>query len=126
MKMEKRKFRIGELAKVLNVERFVIRFWEKEFMLKATRSGGGQRFYDEKDLEKFKLIKDLLYERGFTISGARKQLKGKPNSVIPSQKTTMEHDSEIMISEEDDALHGTVREKLLAIRKQLIYLRKFL
>ena len=57
MKMEKRKFRIGELAKLLEVERFVIRFWEKEFSIKSHRSEGGQRFYDEKDYEKFQQIK---------------------------------------------------------------------
>lgn len=126
MKMEKRKFRIGELAKVLNIERFVIRFWEKEFMLKATRSDGGQRFYDEKDLEKFRLIKELLYERGFTISGARKQLKGKPHSIIPSQKTTMELDVETIAHNEQEALAPMIQEQLLILRKQLIYLRRFI
>lgn len=74
MRMEKRKFRIGELAKHLAVERFVIRFWEKEFNVKSTRSGGGQRFYDEDDAHTFATIKELLYNRGFTIAGARKEL----------------------------------------------------
>lgn len=74
MRMEKRKFRIGELAKHLAVERFVIRFWEKEFNVKSTRSGGGQRFYDEDDARTFATIKELLYNRGFTIAGARKEL----------------------------------------------------
>src|ERR1700742_2714692 len=95
MKMQKRKFRIGELAKLLDIERFVIRFWEKEFLFKATRSNGGQRFYEEKDLERFKQIKDLLYEKGFTISGARKQLKikgnpGTSNTIIASQRTALD------------------------------------
>ena len=49
MRMKKRKFRIGELAEQLNVERFVIRFCEKEFKIKTIRSSGGQRFYQEKD-----------------------------------------------------------------------------
>lgn len=124
MKMEKRKFRIGELAKVLNVERFVIRFWEKEFMLKATRSEGGQRFYDEKDLEKFRLIKELLYERGFTISGARKQLKTKPNFVIPSQKTTMESESDS--TRTTNVSDELVISQLINLRKKLVHLRRML
>ena len=72
MKMEKNKVRIGQLAERLEVEKFVIRFWEKEFNIKSTRSRGGQRFYYEQDLSTFKLIKDLLYNRGFTIAGAKK------------------------------------------------------
>lgn len=92
MRMQKRKFRIGELAEQLNVERFVIRFWEKEFKIKTIRSSGGQRFYQEKDLEKFKLIKELLYKRGFTIAGAKKQLEETTQqepTIIASQKTTI-------------------------------------
>jgi len=92
--MQKRKFRIGELAEKLNLERFVVRFWEKEFSIKTKRSQGSQRFYDENDLKKFELIKRLLYEEGFTIVGAKKKLKekslSKSESIIASQKTTME------------------------------------
>ena len=51
MKMQKRQFRIGQLAENLGVERFVVRFWEKEFKLACDRSDGGQRFYSEQDLE---------------------------------------------------------------------------
>lgn len=85
MKISKQKFRIGELATKLEIERFVIRFWEKEFNIKGFRSEGGQRFYDDKDLRKFELIKDLLYTKGFTISGAKKYLKEHKNN---AQKTS--------------------------------------
>jgi DNA-binding transcriptional MerR regulator len=74
MSMSQRQFRIGDLAKELKVKNFVIRFWEKEFGLKSDRSQGGQRFYSEQDLRTFLLIKDLLYQQGFTIAGAKKQL----------------------------------------------------
>ncbi|HLJ31195.1 MAG TPA: MerR family transcriptional regulator [Candidatus Babeliales bacterium] len=98
MKMQKRKFRIGELANKLELERFVVRFWEKEFNIKTKRSQGSQRFYDENDLRKFELIKRLLYEEGFTIVGAKKKLKeksareipSKKESIIASHKTTMD------------------------------------
>ncbi|MCX5922274.1 MAG: MerR family transcriptional regulator [Candidatus Dependentiae bacterium] len=127
MKMQKRKFRIGELAKILNVERFVIRFWEKEFILKATRSDGGQRFYDEKDLERFKQIKELLYEKGFTISGARKQLKSKTvpsanTSIIASHKTTFDNELSHVTAHESENLQDQITE----LQKQLMKLRELL
>ena len=74
MRMQKRQFRIGEFAKHLNIERFVVRFWEKEFNLKTDRSLGGQRFYSEEDLDMFTKIKELLYNKGFTIAGAKQQI----------------------------------------------------
>lgn len=124
MKMQKRKFRIGELAQLLNVERFVIRFWEKEFMMKANRSDGGQRFYDEKDFEKFKQIKELLYDRGFTISGARKQLRSKTTqgaTVIASHKTTIDsHEPVVAIDKE------SIQERILTLQQQLLKLRELL
>lgn len=58
--MQEQKFRIGQMADKLNVEKFVIRFWEKEFNLKPERSQGLQRFYTHKDLARFEYIKDLL------------------------------------------------------------------
>ena len=72
--MGKRKFRIGDLAKELKVKKYVVRFWEKEFDLDSDRSEGGQRFYTKEDFQIFSAIKDLLYNRGFTISGAKKEL----------------------------------------------------
>jgi len=73
--MGKRQFRIGELSAALGVERYVIRFWEKEFDLTAFRSAGGQRFYTADDLATFSYIKDLLYNQGYTLAGARLQLQ---------------------------------------------------
>ena len=86
MKMQKRQFRIGELAHYLKVEKFVIRFWEKEFEMRTTRSSGGQRFYDEKDIEKFSQIKELLYQKGYTIAGAKQQLKERTKAKICSKR----------------------------------------
>ena len=74
IQMGRRQFRIGDLAQELKVKKFVVRFWEKEFDIKSDRSQGGQRFYTDEDLHKFMLIKDLLYNKGFTIAGAKKQL----------------------------------------------------
>ncbi|MCK4651312.1 MerR family transcriptional regulator [Candidatus Babeliales bacterium] len=91
IRMNKRKFRIGELSKKLKVKKFVIRFWEKEFELKSSRSEGGQRFYSQKDLDTFATIKDLLYNKKFTISGAKNQLefilhKNNTSQIKPATK----------------------------------------
>ena len=121
MKMQKRKFRIGELAEKLELERFVVRFWEKEFSIKTKRSQGSQRFYDENDLRKFELIKRLLYEEGFTIVGAKKKLKEKPSvkgeSIIASQKTTMEEQPAKIISKSPE------NEKIEHLSQQIIDLK---
>ena len=53
LRMSKKEFRIGELAKELRVKKFVIRFWEKEFGFKSHRSEGGQRFYTQGDFRTF-------------------------------------------------------------------------
>ncbi len=97
MRMQKKQFRIGQLAKEIGVERFVIRFWEKEFNVYGNRSEGGQRFYEQKDLIQFEKIKELLYKQGYTITGAKKyfqklQKNGiySSESLIGSVKTDME------------------------------------
>lgn len=119
MKMQRRQFRIGELAKQLGVERFVVRFWEKEFEFNAQRSNGGQRFYEEKDLQKFLKIKELLYDQGFTISGAKKQLKqSKGTKMIASKKTTM--------PDEEKNASPEILKKMKNVRDQLIKLRGLL
>lgn len=132
MKMQKRQFRIGELAHYLNVEKFVIRFWEKEFEMRTSRSMGGQRFYDDKDIEKFSTIKDLLYKKGYTISGAKQQLKERSKrktgfidedaKVLGSHKTTLE--------QENNTPHQLTREQLeqqiVDLQKKLLKLRELL
>jgi DNA-binding transcriptional MerR regulator len=69
-------FRIGDVAKLCGLEPYVLRFWETEFpQLAPKKSGTGQRLYRRKDVENVVRIKQLLYDEGFTIPGARHQLK---------------------------------------------------
>lgn len=69
-------FRIGEVARLCGVETYVLRFWETEFpQLKPVKSSTGQRMYRRKDVESVLRIKKLLYDEGFTIAGARQQLR---------------------------------------------------
>ena len=117
--MNKRQYRIGDLAKHLNVEKFVIRFWEKELNIKPKRSKGGQRFYQEQDFQTFKTVKDLLYEKKFTIAGAKEELQRikkqdvsltKPATVIPTQK---------VISEIYKNQLYVLREKIIKLQRKL-------
>src|SRR5437762_11493463 len=69
-------FRIGEVARLCRLPAYVLRFWETEFpQLKPVKSSTGQRMYRRRDVESVLRIKKLLYEDGFTIAGARGQLK---------------------------------------------------
>lgn len=73
---EKLYFRIGEVSTLCKLPAYVLRFWETEFpQLKPVKSSTGQRMYRRKDVETLLRIKGLLYEEGFTIAGARQQLR---------------------------------------------------
>ena len=68
-------FRIGEVAGLLSVEPYVLRYWETEFpSLAPKKSGTGHRLYRRKDVELLLKIKHLLYEKRYTIEGARQSL----------------------------------------------------
>ena len=74
-------FRIGEVASLCHLPAYVLRFWETEFpQLKPVKSSTGQRMYRKRDVESVLRIKQLLYDLGFTISGARQQLRAETKS----------------------------------------------
>jgi DNA-binding transcriptional MerR regulator len=69
-------FRIGEVSRLVGVKPYVLRYWETEFQgLSPNKSGSGHRFYRRKDVELLLQIKQLLYEKRFTIEGARRHLE---------------------------------------------------
>jgi DNA-binding transcriptional MerR regulator len=73
---EKLYFRIGEVARLCRLPAYVLRFWETEFpQLKPVKSSTGQRMYRRRDVESVVRIKQLLYEQGYTIAGARQHLR---------------------------------------------------
>lgn len=68
-------FKIGEVAEIAGIKPHVLRFWEEEFGLpKPIKSRTGHRVYRQKDVETVLQIRKLLYEEGYTISGAKKKL----------------------------------------------------
>jgi DNA-binding transcriptional MerR regulator len=71
-------FRIGEVSRLCQLPAYVLRFWETEFpQLKPIKSSTGQRMYRRKDVESVLRIKQLLYQEGFTIPGARQYLRAE-------------------------------------------------
>ncbi len=77
-------FRIGEVATLCKLPAYVLRFWETEFpQLKPVKSSTGQRMYRRKEVETVVRIKQFLYEEGFTIAGARQQLRVESKTQAP-------------------------------------------
>jgi len=77
-------FRIGEVARLCDVPTYVLRFWESEFpQLKPHKGGTGQRLYRRRDVETVLHIKSLLYDEGYTISGARQALRTEQKQKAP-------------------------------------------
>jgi DNA-binding transcriptional MerR regulator len=69
-------YKIGEACKTLDIQPYVLRYWETEFRaLSPSKSKSGQRVYSEEDLRVIQRIKELLYEEGYTIAGAKKKLE---------------------------------------------------
>lgn len=69
------RYKIGQAAKLLDIEPYVLRYWESEFpQLAPVRTPKGQRLYTEEHLDLIRRIKHLLYEEGMTIEGARRKL----------------------------------------------------
>ncbi|MBM4322384.1 MAG: MerR family transcriptional regulator, partial [Deltaproteobacteria bacterium] len=69
-------YRIGEVSRITGIKPHVLRYWESEFrVIKPHKGGSLQRLYRRKDLDLILKIRKLLYEEGFTISGAKKKIK---------------------------------------------------
>ncbi|HLQ84755.1 MAG TPA: MerR family transcriptional regulator [Salinisphaeraceae bacterium] len=98
---DKRYFTIGEVSELCHVKPHVLRYWEQEFpQLKPMKRRGNRRYYQQRDIMIVRDIRALLYEQGFTIQGARLQLKDKGQRIaaLPA---------------------NSARDSLAAIRKEL-------
>jgi DNA-binding transcriptional MerR regulator len=88
-------FRMGEVSHIIGVEPYVVRYWESEFRgLSPKKSSSGQRMFRKKDVELLLRIRHLLYDRKFTIEGARKVLAdGSDLDIV--RKDTHPHQQEL-------------------------------
>lgn len=69
-------FRIGEVSSIVGVKAYVLRYWESEFPdIRPSKSKSGQRLYKRRDVELLLQVRELLYDRRFTIDGARQRLR---------------------------------------------------
>jgi DNA-binding transcriptional MerR regulator len=81
---DKRYFRIGEVSSITDVEAYVLRFWQTEFKgIRPRRTSSDQRLYRRSDIELILKIKSLLYEKKFTIRGAKQYLKDNEKKEQP-------------------------------------------
>ncbi len=84
----KRYFTIGEVSNLCGVKPHVLRYWEQEFpMLKPVKRRGNRRYYQRKEVMLIRQIRNLLYEQGYTISGARLQLESGEGISSPGSLT---------------------------------------
>jgi len=78
----KRYFTIGEVSELCGVKPHVLRYWEQEFtQLKPVKRRGNRRYYQHHEVLLIRRIRELLYEQGFTISGARNRLDGRGHEI---------------------------------------------
>jgi len=104
-------FRIGEVAGLVGVEPHVLRYWEREFRsIRPSKSAKGQRVYSRRDVENLMRVRELLYGRGFTIAGAKKQLREK--GVEPQEENKVE------VAGEDPA-SGHMRAELETLKAEV-------
>ncbi len=72
---EKEFYSIKEVADMLQLQPYILRYWEKEFtILKPKRNRIGRRYYAKRDIDLLRMIKTILYDQGYTIAGAKKKL----------------------------------------------------
>lgn len=113
-------FRIGEVARIVGVKPYVLRYWESEFaVLRPEKTASGHRLYRRRDVEILLDIKQLLYDEKFTISGAKKRLREvgrEGDAPLPAE------------SAEQNQVVETDRQRdvLVSIRKELLDLYKML
>ncbi len=117
-----RGLKIGEAARVIGVEPYVLRFWETQFsVLKPRHARSKHRFYQPRDIDTLKLIKRLLHDEGFTIAGANKFIRengidqskiGEPSGSAPAAAAT--------------PIEGGVKRALAEVRRDLESIHKLL
>lgn len=115
-------FRIGEVAKIVGVKPYVLRYWETEFpILKPGKTPSRHRLYRRRDVETLLDIKRLLYEEGFTIAGAKKRLKDgqRSSDESPPSQTDPEVSLPIRPDQQQQKILTAIYRDILSLHKLL-------
>jgi DNA-binding transcriptional MerR regulator len=114
----KRYFTIGEVSELCGVKPHVLRYWEQEFtQLKPVKRRGNRRYYQHHEVLLIRRIRELLYEQGFTISGARNRLEESGGKFVEEAVSPSAEDAESVRTAEA-ALSGGVDAGMLRLEIQ--------
>ena len=123
--MKKHYYTIGEVANLLEIKPFVIRYWETEFpSLKPRKEEGRIRKYSEENIILLKKIKDMLHNQRYTIEGARQKLKAERKHEREKAHLTSSHQLEIDFQDKGQNLSESQIQKLKELKKLLVKLKK--
>jgi DNA-binding transcriptional MerR regulator len=133
----KRYFTIGEVSDLCGVKPHVLRYWEQEFtQLRPMKRRGNRRYYQHHEVLMIRRIRDLLYDQGFTISGARNKLqelvqierdKRRSGEVMLEGVEVIEVDDSVLEDFEDSTPpEPEISDKLLFVRRELSEIRDLL
>lgn len=138
----KRYFTIGEVSELCGVKPHVLRYWEQEFtQLRPMKRRGNRRYYQHHEVLMIRRIRDLLYDQGFTISGARNKLqelvqaerdKRRAGEVMLEGVEVLEDVDDAAFEEFEDSVPGENSDgeddsqKLLLVRRELFEIRELL
>jgi DNA-binding transcriptional MerR regulator len=115
-------FKIGEVCEITDTQPYVLRYWESEFpALAPAKNSSGQRIYRRKDIETVLRIKQLLYEEGFTIAGAKKRLEAElgGRGATPSAMASLPETVVTNVGVVPDPGADSTRAVLLEVRDHL-------
>ena len=135
----KRYFTIGEVSELCGVKPHVLRYWEQEFtQLRPMKRRGNRRYYQHHEVLMIRRIRDLLYDQGFTISGARNKMQEilqlerdkKRNGEVLLDGVEVIETTEFESDHSDDDVSGKVSgsfsDRLLDLRRELFEIRSLL
>lgn len=111
----KRYFTIGEVSELCGVKPHVLRYWEQEFtQLRPVKRRGNRRYYQHHEVLLVRRIRELLYQEGFTISGARNRLDEHNETSLAEQPSPLN-----AISSETPEIHPSALTNVLSLRAEL-------
>ena len=115
-------FKIGEVARLTELEPHVLRYWETEFkQIRPEKSTSGQRLYRREHVERIIEVKDLLYRQKFTIAGARRRLLHRHDQdAVEESEQQVRKQHQAVLRDHEETLRNTLKE----IRGQLVDIRR--